>query len=125
MNRLPPSIPSELHPDDIIPSDMVRTFLKHYLCTFKTESTEDFEKELGKNNIGPEQRKVISEIYKELHLNGWFPCGIKKDDFDTYNIKWAYRVSKPQQLGDLPETMTPVQSREYITKQFDAIGKLI
>jgi hypothetical protein len=125
MNRLPPSIPSGLHPDDIIPFDMARVFLKHYLCTFKTESTDEFEGALKKENIGPEQRKVIAEIYAELHLNGWYPCGIVKNEFDAYSIKWAYSVSKPQRVDDLPAKMTPAEARVYVAEQFEATGKAV
>ncbi len=123
MNRLPPSLPRALHPDDIIPFDMVRTFLKHYLCTFKTESKEDFEKSLQKDNIGAEQRKTIADIYQELQLNGWYPCGVIKDDFDAYNIKWAYRVSKPHKNDSLPSEMTPTEAKAYLKEHFNDIGK--
>ena len=123
MNRLPPSVPTELHPDDIIPLDMKQAFMNHYLCTFKNEGPEDFEKSLAAQGIKAEARKHIAMIYEELQLNGWFPLGVTKDDFGTFNIKWGYRVSGPiPDASDMPYKMTPAESREYLNKHLSSIG---
>ena len=122
MNKLPPSVLNGLHPDDIIPVDVKPVLFKHYMATYKTKSTEEFNKALEKANISPESRQIVASVYKELQSNGWYPNGIGTNDIGNYDIIWVYRVSRPSRADNLPQKMTPAQAREHLNANLAEIG---
>ncbi len=119
MNKLPPTVPDGLHPDDIIPQSLYHDFLSHYRVTYKCDTTDQFNAAV--KNINPQTRNAIAKIYNMLDENGWSPAG-----FDENNkIKWRYRVSIPQDLTGLENIKTADHAGNSFRRLLGGIGKRV
>lgn len=127
MTDLQPSVDGH-SPYELVPVHMQGLFKRHYVATNRCTSLEEFLRAVSllsvtsggrTTKLTGEDRNAIAQVYTELRENGWHPMGLDKFG----NIKWAYRVSKPIDLSDLPESMTPDEAKEYLNNNFCRIGE--
>lgn len=85
MNRLPPSIPTNKTPDEIM-EGYKQEVIAHFKATWQPFNA-DFDKAAKK--FDHQLREKIAEIYQELRDNGFHAMGFDKHG----EIRWGYRVT--------------------------------
>jgi len=85
MNKLPPSIPTTNHPDDII-GGYRELIERHFQSTYRPFNG-DFDRAAKK--FSHDERKTVSRIYAEMRDNGFYPIGFGEHG----GIKWDYRTT--------------------------------
>ncbi len=86
LQKLPPSVHTSLHPDDIVGPVVVGTLTDFIATTHKLEAGS-YEGVVNKK-FKPNTRANIAEVLKKCRGIGWYPDGL-----DQHNrIRWRQRV---------------------------------
>jgi len=80
------------HPDQIIPSDFKADFVAHFRATWKTKTTDDYDR--AEKNIPAPILEKIARIWEAIRAAGWRPVGLNAHN----QIEWGYI---PDTLGSL------------------------
>lgn len=94
-----------LHYDDILTFDIKELFTKHFLATSRCANLDEFKKKKQALNFSPETKMKISDCYKLLRANNWFPVGARNGPNDKLEIRWARLLNfvPPEKEEILPD----------------------